>query len=149
MLHLRWVPLAGLLLAVAGAYVLSGSSSTVVERTAATAPRVALRMTFDDGQGNRSTARLACRGGAATAKGYLRSRPAKACRKARRIAAFLASQPSDTRPCDQVYGGPARARIRGTIGGRAIDRSFSRTDGCEIADWDSAGILLPASNFRP
>jgi hypothetical protein len=149
MLRLRWVPLAGLLLAVAGAYVLAAFPFAVPEGLAATAPRVALRMTFDDGQGDHSTARLTCRGSEATAKGYLGSRPAKACRKARRIASFLASQPSDTRPCDQVYGGPARARIRGRIGGRAIDRSFSRADGCEIADWDRAGVLLPASNFRP
>lgn len=149
MSRLRWVLLAvGLLVGVAGGYVLAASPSPQADGPVA-APRVALRMTFDDGQGHRSTARLACRGSAATARGYLHARAERACRQARRIAAFLASPPPQRRACDQVYGGPAEGRIRGTIGGRAVERRFSRADGCEIADWDRAGILLPAADFRP
>ena len=140
---------AGLVLAVAGAVALATLPSGAPSASAATSPRVALRLSFDDGQGKRSGARLTCGGSSASARGYLRSKPVTACRKARRIARFLASKPSDDRLCDQLYGGPAKARIRGTIGSRTIDRRFSRGDGCEIADWDRAGALLPEANFAP
>jgi hypothetical protein len=112
-------------------------------------PNVTLRFTVNDGTGHRATARLSCRGAARTARGYLRNRPVAACRTARRLAGFLTSRPSPSRMCEQIYGGPQSARIRGTIGGHSIDKRFSRSDGCAIYDWNRAGTLLPATSFAP
>lgn len=112
---------------------------------AASGPRVDLRMTANDGRGHHSSAHLSCRGSAGTATGYLRGRAAAACAQARRIAAFLASSPPLMRECTQIYGSPDTARIQGTVGSRAVNRAFSRTNGCGIADWARAGLLVPRS----
>ena len=89
-------------------------------------------------------AHLRCRGDSARADGFLRDAgPSTACRRARAIAGFLAARPSTKRICTQIYGGPQRARITGTIGARTIDRRFKRTDGCAIGDWQHAVPLLP------
>jgi len=151
MLHTpRLVVFGGLLLLAAGIgatsilghTVAKASAPTTVAAAAATGPRVALRVNANDGRGHRRSASLSCRGSVASGTGYLRARAASACRRARQIAAFLASKP-EPRMCTQEYGGPQTARIRGTIGSRAIDRRFKRTDGCEISDWARAGTLLP------
>ncbi|MFV2119718.1 SSI family serine proteinase inhibitor [Streptomyces sp. Act-28] len=47
------------------------------------------------------------------------------------------------RMCTQQYGGPATARITGTWHGRRIDARFARTNGCEIARWESLQPVLP------
>jgi hypothetical protein len=104
---------------------------------------VALTITANDGAGHVSTAKLTCRGTSAAATGYLRPRAGAACRRARVLAAFLDVAPPPDRICTQVYGGPQTARVRGRIGSRVIDRRFSRRDGCEIADWTRAALLLP------
>ena len=44
--------------------------------------------------------------------------------------------------CTQIYGGPEEATIKGTIRGNPVDATFSRTDGCEIARWESVEALL-------
>lgn len=64
------------------------------------------------------------------------------CETARRLTDFLASEPPRDRVCTQIYGGPETGRIVGTIGERRIDRRFSKTNGCEIADWRRAEPLL-------
>jgi hypothetical protein len=145
----RRIAVAGLLLAAAviamGSFGPSGATvlAPVADASAAASgATVTLRMTANDGKGHRSSARLSCRGDAATGSGYVRAHPVSACRTARRIAAFLAARPP-ARMCTQVYGGPQTARIRGTIGSRKIDRSFDRRDGCGISDWSRAGLLLP------
>ncbi len=40
--------------------------------------------------------------------------------------------------CSQIYGGPETAKIIGTVKGRKINATFSRTDGCQIARWSTA-----------
>jgi hypothetical protein len=46
--------------------------------------------------------------------------------------------------CTELYGGPQRARVTGTVAGRRVAASFSRADGCEIARWDRlAAVLVP------
>jgi hypothetical protein len=87
-------------------------------------------------------ATLVCTDDRARATGYLAGRAAAACRAARRLAGLLAADPERHRMCTQVYGGPQRARVRGTLGRRTVDRPFSRTDGCQIDDWDRAAPLL-------
>ena len=37
--------------------------------------------------------------------------------------------------CTEIYGGPQRARIVGTVSGRRVWATFTRTNGCEIARW--------------
>jgi hypothetical protein len=44
--------------------------------------------------------------------------------------------------CTQIYGGPDVAEIKGTIGGRKVDATFKRTDGCEIARWNQVTFLF-------
>ena len=45
--------------------------------------------------------------------------------------------------CTAIYGGPAVARVRGTLRGRRVDARFERTDGCQIARWDRVWLLFP------
>ena len=56
--------------------------------------------------------------------------------------------PSRDRVCTQQYGGPDVATVTGTLDGGPVDRRFSRTDGCEIGDWDAAQPLIgpPSGN---
>jgi hypothetical protein len=114
-----------------------------VAAAAAPAP-VTLTVHYRDRAGAVHVAHLRCRGDSARADGYLRASGAhSACRQARKIATFLATRPDPTRICTQIYGGPQRAHVTGTIGARRIDRRFKRTDGCEIDDWQHAVPLVP------
>jgi hypothetical protein len=44
--------------------------------------------------------------------------------------------------CTEIYGGPAVARVRGTIDGKPVDVRLDRTNGCEIARWQLNAVLL-------
>jgi hypothetical protein len=48
------------------------------------------------------------------------------------------------RMCTELYGGPAVARIVGTVAGESIDAQLSRVNGCEIERWETLSALLPA-----
>ena len=39
--------------------------------------------------------------------------------------------------CTQIYGGPARAEVVGTVDGERVSAELSRHNGCEIARWDA------------
>lgn len=54
---------------------------------------------------------------------------------------LIDGSPSD-RACTEIYGGPQIARVTGTIGGKSVDATISRSDGCGIADWQALGSLL-------
>jgi hypothetical protein len=105
---------------------------------------VVLEIRHDDGAGQRETASLTCTANLQRADGFLTRRvPAgELCAKARSIKALLTTQPDERRACTQIYGGPETAHITGTIDGEKVDRRFSRTNGCEIADFNRAGELL-------
>ena len=63
------------------------------------------------------------------------ARPARACAKlAAGGAKLFAAFPPNT-VCTEIYGGPQRARIVGTVGGKRVWTTFSRTNGCEISRW--------------
>ncbi len=47
--------------------------------------------------------------------------------------------------CTMQYGGPDEAFITGEIDGEAVDIAVTRTDGCQIAAWESLVGLLPPS----
>jgi hypothetical protein len=53
----------------------------------------------------------------------------------------LAPVPRAT-PCTAIYGGPAVARVTGTLRGERVDARFSLEDGCEIARWERNRALL-------
>ena len=51
--------------------------------------------------------------------------------------------------CTQIYGGPQKAVVKGTIGSQRIWSSFRRRDGCEISRWARfAPWLLPPSGVN-
>lgn len=112
----------------------------------ATKPVVKLTVTYDAGpDAMAKTATLRCTA-KTRATGFLHAAAARACRVARAQATFLAARPARDRVCTLIYGGPQTGRIRGTIGARKVDRRFSRTDGCQIADWTRAQGLLPKTS---
>ena len=52
--------------------------------------------------------------------------------------------------CAEVYGGPATARVEGTLDGRPIRATFDRRNACEMSRWDDVAALLgPAPNAAP
>jgi hypothetical protein len=44
--------------------------------------------------------------------------------------------------CTQIYGGPAVARVHGTLNGKPVDARFELSNGCEIERWDRNRALL-------
>jgi hypothetical protein len=119
--------------------------ASLLSLVAAAAPApVTLTVHYSGASGVEHVAHLRCRADSARADGFLRDAGAgTACRRARTIATFLATRPSSTRICTQIYGGRQRAIITGTIGTRQIDRRLKRTNGCEIDDWQRAVPLVP------
>jgi hypothetical protein len=55
--------------------------------------------------------------------------------------AMLEPVPAGT-ACAQIYGGPATARVEGTLHGNRVDATFERSDGCQIERWDRNRVLL-------
>jgi hypothetical protein len=51
--------------------------------------------------------------------------------------------------CTEIYGGPAEARIVGTVNGEAVDARLARANGCEIDRWEALTALLPAYHWQP
>jgi hypothetical protein len=51
-------------------------------------------------------------------------------------------KPGPPKLCTQQYGGPQVARVTGSFHGRPVQAVFRRTDGCEIARWNSLAALL-------
>ena len=59
-------------------------------------------------------------------------------------AKLFASLPQDT-VCTEIYGGPQKARVVGTVNGQRVRAMFTRTNGCEISRWQRISPwLLPA-----
>jgi LysM repeat protein len=89
-----------------------------------------------------SEATLQC-SGSARATGFLRNVGSRACALLRKgtVAKVAAAQRSP-RLCSQEYGGPQMASIRGTIGGKRIDTTITRADGCGIDAWNRLRALL-------
>ena len=113
-----------LALLVAG--LVAPSSSTAAATTA-------LRVTFwaDSAAPTRSvTWTLRC----APARGTL-ERPARACTKLASGGVKLFAPTPKNVVCTEIYGGPQLARVVGTLDGRTIRATFSRTNGCEIGRW--------------
>ena len=65
-----------------------------------------------------------------------------ACGAAAGVSEADLAPPAGDQACTQIYGGPEEASIKGTLRGDAVDASFKRTDGCQIARWDGVKDLL-------
>ena len=65
-----------------------------------------------------------------------------ACRAALALDLDVFEPVPRDRICTLQYGGPERARVRGTLRGERVDGRFSRRNGCEIARWDAVAPLL-------
>ncbi len=123
--------LAGLALAAA-AQVPAGTSSTT-----------ALRISFWEG-GATGDPDVVWTLGCNPVRGTLRQ-PARACARlaATDSAKLFAPIPPRT-ACTEIYGGPQRALVVGTVAGRRVWTVFTRTNGCQIARWNRLSPwLLP------
>lgn len=131
--------------AAACAALLVGGCGDGAER-AASAPAkrpIALTIRFDDGEGQRKRGTLGCKSGQERATGIAHP-AARTCARIQRIVPMLIVQPRNDRACTLIFGGPQRVRVSGRIGGKRVDRRFTRTNGCEISDYGRLAGALPA-----
>ena len=71
-------------------------------------------------------------------------RPGVACRRLLGGGPKLFLPVPPNTACTEIYGGPQRARVVGTVAGRRVWATFTRVNGCEIARWDRLSPwLLP------
>jgi hypothetical protein len=52
------------------------------------------------------------------------------------VALFPRLSPEPDEACTQIYGGPERLVVEGTLDGEAVSKEVTRTDGCQIARYD-------------
>lgn len=111
--------------------------------SAGTAADTSLTVTYWE-DGSRMTGRKIWTLRCGPARGTL-PRPAIACRRlAASGARPFAPLPPDT-VCTEIYGGAQVARVVGTVAGKRVWATFSRTNGCHISRWNRLSPwLLPA-----
>ncbi|HEU5491031.1 MAG TPA: SSI family serine proteinase inhibitor [Gaiellaceae bacterium] len=96
---------------------------------------------WEDGMGTKPDAAWTLR--CEPAGGSL-ARPARACARLEAGGAKLFAPLPKNIVCTEIYGGPQRARVVGTVGGKRIWATFSRTNGCNIDRWQRVSPwLLP------
>jgi subtilisin inhibitor-like len=72
-------------------------------------------------------------------------RPARACTRLLSGGAKLFAPLPPGSYCTQIYGGPQKARVVGTVNGKVVRATFTRTNGCEITRWQRiAPWLVPS-----
>jgi hypothetical protein len=81
---------------------------------------------------------LAC----APARGTV-PRPARACSVLSRVGSGAFAPVPPKTVCTDLYGGPARARVRGLVAGRPVDAALNLTNGCEIGRWNRVRAVVP------
>lgn len=103
----------------------------------------ALRVTYWENSANASSSvtwTLRCE----PAEGSL-PRPARACNKLASGGAKLFAPLPPNSVCTEIYGGPQQARVVGTLSGKRVWATFTRTNGCEIGRWQRISPwLVPA-----
>jgi hypothetical protein len=110
----------------------SAATHLVISRQTGTGPSVLLP----------SRATLSC-DGTAHATGFLRNAAGPACALvARGVVQRVAANQRSRRLCSQIYGGPQKAHITGTIGDQGLNLTITRTDGCGTTDWQTLAPLL-------
>ena len=63
------------------------------------------------------------------------ARPARACTRLAAGGVKLFAPLRKDMVCTEIYGGPQRARVVGTVAGKRVWATFTRTNGCEISRW--------------
>jgi hypothetical protein len=107
-------------------------------------PDGSVAISYYGGEGDHHRAEIVCGADRDEVRGFLRlEQPADACRRLTELAPFLTAPPPRDRVCAQVFAGPERARFTGRFGGRRVDRRFTRTDACEVKDWERVRAFLP------
>jgi hypothetical protein len=103
----------------------SGGSGSAASTTGATE----LTITRSDDSGSAPAVDLDCAGAGAAVCG--------------RVVALLPDlSPADGEVCTQIYGGPERIEVRGTVDGTPIQVEVTRENGCEIARYDELEAAL-------
>ena len=112
-----------------------GETERLPPPPASSPQRVALEITLDpDGGGpaRERSGRLRCP-----------SRDdAEACRAAFRLPPSAFEPVPGDLACTEIYGGPEVGRLKGPIGRRNVDATFTRINGCEIARYDRVAFLF-------
>ena len=74
----------------------------------------------------------------------------RACSKLSNMTVRAFAQVPQDAICTQIYGGPQKAVVKGTVGGQRIWASFRRRNGCEIDRLDrfSPWLLPPGGVTR-
>jgi hypothetical protein len=74
----------------------------------------------------------------------------QACAKLSTLTLGAFAQVPKNLLCTEIYGGPQRAVIKGTVGSTRIWASFRRRNGCEIERWSrfSPWLLPPGGATR-
>jgi len=93
-----------------------------------------------EGKGARKTARLVCD----PQSGNLPDVAAACATLASTDGRTALDPPPLDQMCTELYGGPAEARITGTVDGEPVDAYLSRANGCETQRWQALAALLPA-----
>jgi hypothetical protein len=117
----------------------SGSSSgSVTPRDAPTTTAGSTALTLKVTDGTTTTSTLTC-----DPAGGDRPGAAAACAALAKNGAKFLPPTSGDLVCTMIFGGDQTAVITGTWQGKAVNSSFSRENGCEIARWDALVPLLP------
>jgi hypothetical protein len=129
--------------AVLVAAVVAGGLIATASPFAGPSAKTSLRITYWEHSarpGATVTWTLACN----PARGSL-ARPTVACnRLAAAGAKLFAPLPKDI-VCTEIYGGPQKARVVGSVADRRIWATFTRTNGCQIERWSRiAPWLVPS-----
>ncbi|MFF1828466.1 serine protease inhibitor [Paenarthrobacter sp. NPDC058040] len=87
---------------------------------------------------------LVCAGGVPAAESK-HPTAAAACEALKNYPNLLTPTTPKDQNCTMQFGGPETATVTGSVDGREVNVKFSRTDGCQIAQWDAASVILGAS----
>lgn len=110
---------------------------------AATATGTSLRITYWEG-GSKPDARVTWTLRCNPPRGSLPRRTA-ACRRLATGGPKLFSPIPANTVCTEIYGGPQMARVVGTVSGKRVWATFTRTNGCHIGRWNQLSPwLLPS-----
>jgi hypothetical protein len=136
------VALTALLLALAGLFGCGSSEASDSEQPAASQSANLRIAVWPQGKQRAAKPRrwtLRC----GPVSGTLPAR-SRACRRL-----FALSRPFRPVPrgvvCIQIYGGPQTAEVRGSLRGKPVAATFTRTDGCQIQRWNRVRFLFPGS----
>jgi hypothetical protein len=100
-----------------------------------------LTVAYDDGAGHTRTYRVRCDATGDTGD-TTDDRAGDACRRLTEIGGPVAPVPAG-QACSMIYGGPQTAKVSGVWGGRDVQESYRRTNGCEVARWSRMVPVLP------